>query len=177
MPRLTQKLIDSLRPDGRDRIVFDEEISRFGVRVFRSGRKSYLIQYRMQKRSRRFTLGNCNVLTPLQARKEAQSLLAGVLEGKDPAQERLEGFAAPTVADLAERFLRDHSAKKKTGAEDRRNLEKDLLPVLGRHLVEAVTCSDIDKLHAGVGERAPIQANRVVATVVARQGKSDIGVI
>ncbi len=77
MPRLTQRFIDSLRADGRDRIVFDETVPGFGVRVFRSGRKSYLIQYRSQKRTRRYTLGNCNVLTPLQARKKAQSLLAG----------------------------------------------------------------------------------------------------
>ncbi len=163
MPRLTQKLIESLRPEGQDRIIFDETVPGFGVRVFRSGHKSYLIQYRSQKRTRRFTLGNCNVLTPLQARKRAQALLAGVRDGEDPAQARLEGLAAPTVADLAERFLRDHSAKKKTGAEDRRNLEKDILPVLGRRLVEAVTCQDIDKLHAAIGERAPITANRVMA--------------
>jgi hypothetical protein len=66
MPKLTQRLIESLRPDeNRDRIVFDETVPGFGVRVFRSGRKSYLIQYRSQKRTRRFTLGNCNVLTPL----------------------------------------------------------------------------------------------------------------
>jgi hypothetical protein len=77
MQRLTQKLIDSLRPDERDRIVFDKTVPGFGVRVFRSGRKSYVIQYRSQKRTRRFTLGNCNVLTPLQARKKAQSLFAG----------------------------------------------------------------------------------------------------
>ncbi len=163
MPRLTQKLIDSLRPDGRDRIVFDEIVTGFGVRVCRSGHKSYMIQYRSQKRSRRFTLGNCNILTLLQARKRAQSLLAGVCEGKDPAQERLEGFAAPTVADLVERFLRDHSSKKKTYAEDRRNLEKDILPALGRHLAEAVTCGDMAKLHTAIGERGPIMANRVIA--------------
>ena len=113
MPKLTQRLIESLCPEGRYRIVFDETVPGFGVRVFPSGHKSYMIQYRSQKRTRRYTLGDCNILTPLQARKKAQSLLAGVLEGKDPAQERLEGFEAPTVADLVERFLRDHSAKKK----------------------------------------------------------------
>jgi integrase len=166
MPKITQRLIDALLPDeNRDFIVWDEAIPGFGVRVFPSGRKSYLIQYRSQKRSRRFALGNCNVVKPLKARKKAQSLLAGVRDGKDPAQERLEGLAAPTVADLAVRFLRDHSAKKKTGSEDRRNLEKDILPVLGRHLVKSVTCQDIDKLHAAIGERAPIQANRVIAAV------------
>ncbi len=84
MPRLTQKLIDSLRADGRDRIVFDETDPGFGVRVFRSGRKSYLIQYRSKKRTRRYTLGNCNVLTPLQARKKAQSLLAGCPRWRRP---------------------------------------------------------------------------------------------
>ena len=164
MPRLTQKLIDSLRADGRDRIVFDGDIPGFGVWVFRSGRKSYVIQYRSKKRTRRFTLGNCNVLTPLQARNKAQSLLAGVLEGEDPAQTRLEGLAAPVVADLVERYMRDHAAKKKTGAEDRRILSKYVLPVLGRHLVESVTCRDMDKLHAEIGKHAQIQANRVIST-------------
>jgi len=163
MPKLTQRLIDSLRPEGRDRIVFDATVPGFGVRVFRSGRKSYVIQYRSQKRTRRFTLGNCNVLTLPQARKRAASLLARVRDGEDPAQTRLEGLAAPTVAHLVERFLRDHSAKKKTGAEDRRNLEKDILPVLGRRLVESVKCRDMDKLHAAIGGRAPITANRVLA--------------
>jgi integrase len=58
--------------------------------------------------------------------------------------------------------LRDYCSKK-TGAEDRRNLEKDVLPVLGRRLVKSVECSDMDKLHAAIGERAPIVANRVTA--------------
>jgi hypothetical protein len=78
MPRLTQKLIESLRPDeNQDYIVFDETVPGFGVRVFPSGRKSYLIQYRVQKRSRRYTLGNCNILTPLEARKRARSSWPG----------------------------------------------------------------------------------------------------
>ena len=74
--RLSQRQVDSLKPTERDRIVFDETLPGFGVRVFRSGRKSYVIQYRCQKRTRRYTLGNCAVLTPLQARKKAASLLA-----------------------------------------------------------------------------------------------------
>ena len=43
MPRLTQRLIDSLRAEERDRIVFEEMLPGFGVRVLRSGRKSYVI--------------------------------------------------------------------------------------------------------------------------------------
>ena len=43
MPKLTQRFVDSLRADGGDRIVFDSELRGFGVRVLRSGRKSWLI--------------------------------------------------------------------------------------------------------------------------------------
>ena len=50
----------------------------------------------------------------------------GVRDGEDPTESRVEALAAPSVADLAERFLRDQSAKKKTGAEDRRILGKFL---------------------------------------------------
>ena len=165
MPRLTQGRIDSLRAEERDRIVFEETLPGFGVRVFASGRKSYVIQYRSQKRTRRYTLGDCALFTPAQARKKAARLLAGVRDGEDPAETRLEALAAPSVADLAKRFLRDHSAKKKTAAEDRRILGKHVLPVLGRHLVQAVTPRDIDQLHAAIGVRTPIQANRVLAAV------------
>ena len=122
--RLTQRLIDSLRPEKRDRIVFDKTIPGFGVRVFRSGRKSFLIQYRVQKKTRRFTLGNCNLLTPYEARNKAAKLLAGVRDGKDPAQTRLEALKAPTVADLAERYLCEYAAEKKSFTEIRRNLTR-----------------------------------------------------
>jgi integrase len=44
-------------------------------------------------------------------------------------------------------------------------LDQEILPVLGRYLVKSVTYRDIDKLHAKIGERAPIQANRVVGAV------------
>jgi hypothetical protein len=80
VPKLTQRLVESLRADGADggaRIVWDGTVPGFGVRVTPAGHKSYVIQYRSQDRSRRFTIGNVNVLMPLEARKKAQSLLAG----------------------------------------------------------------------------------------------------
>ena len=84
MPKLTQRFVDSLRADGADRVVFDKTVPGFGVRVFPSGRKSYVIQYRAQKRTRRFTLGDCALFTPLQARKKAAALLIGCQERRKP---------------------------------------------------------------------------------------------
>jgi hypothetical protein len=125
----------------------------------------FVIQYRSQKRTRRYTPVDCAPFTPAQARKKAAKLLAGIRDGDGPAESRLEALVAPSVADLAERFLRNHAAKKETGAEDRRILGKYGLPVLGRHRVRAVAPRDMDLLHSTIGERAPIQANRVLAAV------------
>ena len=87
MPRLTQRLIDSLRAEERDRIVFEETLPGFGVRVFRSGRKSYVIQHRSQKRTRRYTLGDCALFTPAQARKKAAKHL-GRMSGTTKTPQR-----------------------------------------------------------------------------------------
>ena len=76
MPRLTKRLIDSFRPDGCDRIVWDSEIPGFGLRLLPSGKRAWLIQYRTQGRTRRYTLGACTVLTPHESRKKAARLLA-----------------------------------------------------------------------------------------------------
>lgn len=122
MPLLTQGLIDSLRPDeNRDRIVFDKALTGFGVRVCRSGYKSYMIQYRSQNRTRRYTLGNCNVLTPLQARKKARSLLAGIiLNGENPAEQRKGELKCLKNAKLllveSKRLLKNHTKENRRRA-------------------------------------------------------------
>jgi integrase len=105
------------------------------------------------------------VLTVQQARQKAIRLLAAVQDGKDPAQERCQEASAPLVADLAERYMRDHAEPKKKARsvhEDRRLLDKHILPVLGARKVGHVTSDDIDRLHASMS-KTPILANRVLA--------------
>jgi hypothetical protein len=67
------------------------------------------------------------VLTVQQARQKAIHLMADVQDGKDPAQERQQEASTPVVADLTERYLRDHAEQKKkvrSIREDHRLLEK-----------------------------------------------------
>jgi hypothetical protein len=55
--RLTKRIVDAAQPAAKDYVLWDDEIPGFGLRVYASGKKSYLIQYRAEGRSRRFTLG------------------------------------------------------------------------------------------------------------------------
>ena len=71
MGKLTKRSIEALAPREIDYIAWDNDVPGFGVRVMPSGRKSFVLQYRAGRRSRRMVLGYVNVVTPEQARTMA----------------------------------------------------------------------------------------------------------
>lgn len=100
--KLTKRSVEGLTIEAKDYFVWDSEMAGFGVRVFASGRKSYLVQYRASGRSRRKSIGRHGVLTADEARTEARKLLGDVAKGGNPAEERQQQLRAPhTDADKA----------------------------------------------------------------------------
>ncbi len=78
MTKLTKRQVEGLTVKSADYFVWDSEIAGFGVRVMKSGRKSYLVQYRAGGRTRRNSIGPHGVLTADEARNEARRLLGEV---------------------------------------------------------------------------------------------------
>ncbi len=167
MPKLTKRFVEAVEPESRDVVLWDSDLKGFGLRVKPSGRRTYLIQYRnAQGRSRRLTVGLHGRLTPDQARQEGRRLLAEVELGNDPAEQKSAVKSAPTVEDLAERYLREHAEprkKPKSVANDRLLLRKHILPTLGQRRVSDVTRADVEKLHLRIGKQAQTTANRAIA--------------
>ncbi len=170
--KITKSAVDRVKPGKRDTFLWDLELRGFGLKVTPAGSRIYVLQYRCDSpRLRRYTIGrHGSPWTPEQARQEAKRLLGIIANGVDPADHRTNRKAAPSIAELAKRFLAEHveyKTKPKTGKEYRRVLDKIILPALGRRRVAEVTRAEIQMLHHSLRD-TPYQANyalRVLSTV------------
>jgi integrase len=167
MPKLTKKVVEKAAPDAmRDSFIWDSTLPGFGLRLYSSGARKYVVQYRTKgNRQRRFALGAHGVLTTEQARDMARNILADVSRGRDPAAERRAAREAPTVRDLARDYLDRHAIPNKrpaSVADDEAMLDRVILPKLGPAKVTAVGRPDIEKLHNSL-RSTPYMANRLLA--------------
>lgn len=166
---LTKRSIDAAKYDGSSRdIRWDgaDGISGFGLRVYPSGKKSFVLQYRKPGlRSCRFTtLGKYGVLTLDQARKKARRFLVDIGEGADPLDGRPPSDA--TVKQFAKTYVEDYAkGTKKTWRGDERRLQKHIIHALGSRSLIDVQRPDVAKLHLKISQGAPIEANRVLALI------------
>ena len=90
---LSKRIVDGLSVNGKDAIFWDRDLLGFGVRVYPSGKKVFVVQTRAFGRSKRVTLGeHGNPLTADQARKDAADVIARIKTGQpavppEPAKE------------------------------------------------------------------------------------------
>lgn len=172
MAKLTKRTVDAAKPKAARYTVFDSELKGFGLRVFPSGAKSWIVEYRpdhggRRVAKRRLTLGSATTLTPDEARRVARQELAKARLGSDPARDRGESRKAATLAEVARLYLSDHAiAKRKprTAEHYRDIIERIVLPDLGTMKAEAVTRADVARLHLK-WKRTHVQANRMLGIV------------
>lgn len=177
MPRLSKRTVDALKPGDKDYFVWDSDMAGFGLRVWPTGRKVYLIQYRdAGGRTRRKGLGKHGIVTADNARSEARDLLAAVAKGANPSEETKRKKGAPPVEQLCERFLTEYvpsHCKESTQKEYRRNVELFIKPRIGKMKVADVERSDIADLHHAHRD-IPYQANRTLGVLSVMFNQAEI---
>ena len=104
--RITKRTVDALTVDTKDTLFWDRDLAGFGVRVHATGRKLYVVQSRGPTGLKRVTLGHHGDLATDEARKQAAVVIDRIKRGEDPMP--TPPAPEPTVADLAERFMRVH---------------------------------------------------------------------
>jgi integrase len=187
---LTTGRIKGFRFDGRSRDIrwcqSKDSPPGFGVRIYESGRKSYVLQYRPKElvvgsevetktiRKKRIlkVIGDCTRMSLFEARTRAHKWVDEVDAGYDPEQDRsLEGV---TLAQFLPIYL---SVKEQEGTAEKslydieRRIRNYLLPKYGDRPLTAIKRPHFHTLHLGIcsgelsvsGNEAPVEANRLHA--------------
>ena len=163
---LSKRVLDRLSVNGKDAIFWDHDLAGFGIRVYPTGKKAFVVQTRAFGRSKRVTLGRYPELTPDAARKNGTAVIARIKKGEPPVAP--EPAPVPTVADLAERYQREYvemHCKPATVTHYRLMLRKHIVPALGDRLVADVEHKDILNFHNGL-HHMPTVANRAADILV-----------
>ena len=167
MPRrseltLSGRAVDGLSVAGKDQVFWDRELAGFGVRVYPSGRKVYVVQSRAGGAPRRVALGTHAEFTTTQARLRAAQVIDRIKQGEEPVVE-----AGVTIADLAARYLSAHVAQNcnaHTAGIYRGSLENHILPALGMMPLTMVETAHVAALHYRLRE-TPRAANRALSVL------------
>lgn len=157
MPKLTKTLVESLPKPEKETFVWDTEIKGFGVKVFPTGAKTFVFQYRAPEgQTRRLTIGKLSdALTVDQARQIAKAKLREVLNGGDPQGEKQARRLAPTLGAVFDAYLASGVFAMKTPATkaaDRGRIERHLRPLLGRLIAEKLTTDDVIRARRAIAE-------------------------
>ena len=152
-PTLTKRTVDRLSVNDKDTVFWDRDLPGFGVRVYPSGKKVFVVQTRAFGRSKRVSLGEHGDtdFSVDDARRKATEIITRIKTGLPPVPP--EPAPAPTVADLAdlaERYQREYvemHCKPLTINHYRLMLRKHIEPALGERLVADVEYKDILAIH------------------------------
>lgn len=162
----------------------DGKISGFGIRITKTGTKTFYFQYRFKDQRPRLNLGRYPDITLARARKKAEEARGLVRRGLNPKyhlQENNEAYSHASAAVTAEAIsmplfahaLEDYISKRLfinnrlSGAkETSRNLRSCFLPAWGARHLDDITASDVTQIiDAKLAEKKHSAANHALSQI------------
>lgn len=170
---------------GTDRtFIWDSTLPGFGLQVTATGHKSFVFQYRVEKKSRRMKLDGgflrheakrqgieapIGRVSPLEAaRREARAAQGAVAHGRDPLHEMRAAQDAETntLKAVAQDYLARDGSRLRSKGERERIFKRYIYPELGSKPVAEIRRVDIVKLLDDTeDENGPVMADHVLAAL------------
>jgi integrase len=157
MTKLTKTIVEGAAPQDKAFTLWCSDLPGFGVYVLPTGNRSYFVDYRNAKGTRRrLTIGRHGALTAETARKLAVKVLGEAVRGEDPAEERLTQRKSLTVKELCTHYMslaekglimgkRSRPKKASTLYVDKGRIARHIVPLLGTKRVRDLTPADINR--------------------------------
>ncbi len=133
----------------------------FALRITAAGGKAFVLQYTVEGKQRRKTIGDWPTWTLEAARIEARDLVQRIDRGDDPLEAKRRRKAEPTMADLAGEWLDKQTGLKSIGTI-RGLVNNDIVPTLGDLKVTDVRRRDVIDMVEAKAERAPRSAAQLL---------------
>jgi len=152
--------------DGQSRyVVWDDEIKGFGLRVYPTGRKAFILSYRCSGKKHLYTIGDYGTWTPDQAKKEARKLIVDIEKGHDPkAKRKANSEQKPTFSELHETYISRHLPQKKRTRDDISMLAHYIPKLWNNRELKTFSRDEIIKIHQNIGAKnGHFAANRLIA--------------
>ena len=81
---ISRRTVEALKVE-KDTVFWDRDLPGFGIRVYTSGTKMYVVQSRTKGKSVRVTVGRHGVISADEARRRAARIVNRIKAGEDPA--------------------------------------------------------------------------------------------
>ena len=145
----------------------DAECTGLHLRVSKNGRRFFQHRYRYLGRKMCLSLGEFPAVSVQDARQRVAEHKALLARDKDPSIERGKVRTDLTFEEYATKHYLPHAkAHKQTWDDDKNQIDRRLLPVLGKLRLQAITPRDIDLLHTKEKNRTTAcTANHLLTTL------------